>query len=615
MNENLKYNFNQGLFAIKKATQIFPNGSGVYKFLDEKKKILYVGKAKNLKKRISSYLNNKHQTNRIKLLINLTTDIKFIKTLTEVDSFILENNLIKQSKPRFNVRLIDDKSYPYICIETSSEWPRIKKYRGKLKNDDNYFGPYASVNAVDNVIKQMEAAFLLRSCTDNIFRSRKRPCILHQIKRCSAPCVELISKEKYNKLVKNSISFLHGKNDDVKSKLINEMKFESASQNYEKAARLRDRISALSKISNEKYSDLNRKEDFDIIFLKKKDGLVSIHIFFFRGGRNLGNKDYLFENNFFDKTEKIFSQFLYFFYTSNVPPKEILLNIKPIDINILKSLFLSFKNRVSIKVPQKGKKKVLLNMVEQNVDASLEKKKNEILDSNLTLNSLKNKLKLNQIPKRIEIYDNSHLSGANPVGVMVVYENGKFIKSAYRRFNIKCKNNNTSDDYFMMSQVMERRFKISTDWKLKFPQLILVDGGLGQLNVVNKVLIEKEIKNIDILGIAKGKKRNAGNEKIFKLNEMFKFEKNDKLLFFLQRLRDEAHRFAIQSTKSKHQKSFKNSLFDKINGVGRKTRLMLLSYFGNIDNIKTAGIEDLKKVPNIGIKMAEKIYKEFNKNV
>ncbi len=234
MNNNLKYNYNKGLSAIKKASKTFPNGSGVYKFLDEKRNILYVGKAKDLKKRISSYLSNNRQTNRIKLLINLTSNIEFIKTITEIDSFILENNLIKQNKPRFNVRLIDDKSYPYISISTSSEWPRIRKYRGKLNKDDKYFGPYASVSAVDNVIKQMEAAFLLRSCTDNIFYSRKRPCILYQIKRCSAPCVDFISKENYEELVKNSISFLNGKNFEEKARMINEMKYESKSQNYEK---------------------------------------------------------------------------------------------------------------------------------------------------------------------------------------------------------------------------------------------------------------------------------------------------------------------------------------------------------------------------------------------
>ncbi len=612
MKLKLNYDFKTGLEAVKKASKTFPNGSGIYKFMDCNKKVLYVGKAKNLKKRISSYVNDKNHTNRIKLLINLTTNIDFIKTITEVDSFILENNLIKQYKPRFNVRLIDDKSYPYICITSSSEWPRIKKYRGKQNKNEMYFGPYSSVSSVDNVIRQIEGAFLLRSCTDNIFKSRKRPCILYQIKRCSAPCVDYVSRIEYKDLVDNAISFLNGNNSEVKSRLITQMKSASESQNYEKAAKLRDRISALSKISNETYSDLNNKENFDVIFLKKKENLISIHIFFFRSGKNLGNKDFLFEDNLCDETEKIFSQFLYFFYTANAPPKEILLNTKPQDINILKSLL---ENKVSIKIPLKGKKRMILKMVEENVDASFEKRKKEKFKADALLNSIKSRFTLKNIPKRIEIYDNSHLSGSNPTGAMVVFENGVFVKNSYRKFNIVCENNITNDDYFMMDQVINRRFKNFDGWKKKLPQLILIDGGLGQLNIVKKILAEKKITNIDILGIAKGKNRNAGDEKILKFDKEFKLNKNDEVLFFFQRLRDEAHRFAVQSTKAKHRQSFKNSLFDEITGIGKKTKNLLLSYFGTIDNIKTAGEEDLKKVPGIGIKTAARIYKEFNKNV
>ncbi len=611
-----EYNYTTGIEALRQAAKNFPDGSGVYTFQDQENQILYVGKAKNLKKRISSYLNNKYQTNRIKLLINLTKEIKFIKTLTEVDSFLLENNLIKQNKPKFNIRLIDDKSYPFISISKSKEWPRIRKYRGKLKKDDVSFGPFSSVNAVDNVIKQIEGAFLIRSCSDHIFRSRKRPCILYQIKRCSAPCVGLISKKKYIDLVNNAISFLEGKDLKIKEKLINEMKNESKNQNYERAARLRDRIRALSKISNEKYSDLNSRENFDIIFLKKKNNLISIHIFFFRAGKNLGNKDFLFEDNLFDKIERVFSQFLYFFYSENTPPKEILLNYKPHDIEILKSLISKKSDsKISIKIPSKGKKIMLLKMVEENVDASLEKKIYDRSEIKSILSKIKNRFNLQNLPNRIEIFDNSHLSGTNPMGAMVVFENGDLQKKSYRKFSIICSNNQTNDDYFMMDQVIRRRFNISSKWKLNIPNLIIIDGGKGQLNVVNKILEEKGLKNIDLIGIAKGKNRNAGNEKIFTKNDIFQFEKHDKVLFFLQRLRDEAHRYVIRSTRVKHQNSLKNSVFDKINGIGKKTKLILLSYFGSLDNIKTAGIEDLRKVPSIGLKTAEKIYKEFNKNV
>ena len=555
MNEKIKYDYLAGIKALNYASKTFPSGSGIYKFLDCNQKILYVGKAKNLKKRITSYLNKTNQTNRIKLLINQTSHIKFIKTLTEVDSFILENNLIKQNKPRFNIRLIDDKSYPFINISYKDKWPRIKKYRGKQDKNDVSFGPFSSVNAVDNVIKQIEGAFLLRSCTDNIFKSRKRPCILYQIKRCSAPCVGLIDNNNYKELVENAISFLSGKNSEIKNKLIDEMKLESKLQNYEKAALVRDRISALSKISNEKYSDLNNKDNFDIIFLKQKIDLISIHIFFFRNGKNLGNKDYLFENNLFDETEKIFSQFLYFFYTKNNPPREIFLNIKPLDINILQSLFLKFKNKVSIKIPVKGKKKMLLKMVEENVDASLEKKTKNRLEMRSILASLKKEFKLKNVPNRIEIYDNSHLNGTNPIGVMVVYENGNFIKKNYRKFNIITTQNNSFDDYYMMKQVIERRFKISNNWKKNMPDLILIDGGKGQVNTVKDVLSKKKLTQIDLMGIAKGKNRNSYNEKIYYNDNLFQLEQNNKILFFLQRLSDEAHRFAVNSTKLNYVRS------------------------------------------------------------
>ncbi|MEE2694888.1 MAG: excinuclease ABC subunit UvrC [Pseudomonadota bacterium] len=616
MRKELNYNYNQGLLKIKEAGKTFPKGSGIYQFLNLKNEILYVGKARDLKKRILSYSNNRYQTNRIKLLISLTNDIKFIKTPTDVDSFILENNLIKQYKPKFNIRLIDDKSYPYISISVSNDWPRITKYRGKLNKENISFGPFSSVNSVDNVIKQLERAFLLRSCSDNTFSSRKRPCILYQIKRCSAPCVGLISKRNYGDLVNNAISFLEGKNPKAKERLINQMKSESIKQNYEKAARLRDRIKALTKISNEKYSDLNNEENFDIIFFKNKHNVILIHIFFFRAGKNLGNKEFSYEDNLFDEDNKILSQFLYFFYTSNTPPKEIILNKKPIDIEILRtSISQGIKYNLSIRVPIRGKKKLLLRMVEENVDAALEKKNYDRKHVSSILKNLQKKLKLQNFPKKIEIYDNSHLSGTNPVGAMVVFENYSFSKMLYRKFNINSPNKRINDDYLMIEQVVRRRFNISTKWKENFPQLIIIDGGKGHLNKVTKVFREKKITNVDFISIAKGRKRNSGDETIYTPDKIIKFKKNEKELFFLQRLRDEAHRFAVKSTKKRHQKSFRNSIFDQIEGIGKKTRLILLSYFGSIDNIKTAGIDDLKKIPRIGIKTAEKIYKEFNKNV
>ncbi len=612
-----KYDYRKGLNILKESVKSFPNGSGIYKFLDSERSTLYVGKAKNLKKRISSYINTVKQTNRIKTLISLTSSMEFIKTHTELDSFILENNLIKDLKPKFNVRLMDDKSFPYIVIEKSSTWPRIRKFRGKQNKDDIFFGPFANSNIVDEVIRQLERAFLLRSCSDNIFNSRKRACILFQIKRCSGPCVGLIDKKEYSELVNNAILFLKGKNLKIKQELITEMEQASKNQNFEEAALIRDRIKAITKISFEQYSDLNKNEDFDIVFLHQKYGQICIQIFFYRTGKNFGNKEFVFSNIHLDEPEIIFSQFLIFFYTSNQVPKQILINFELKDTPIIKSIISKRTNtNVEIKKPKIGKKLELLKIVEENIKASINEKFKKNEKNQFILKTLHSKLKLNDYPNKIEIYDNSHFNGSNPVGAMVVYENYNFKKSSYRKFNIKAFQGKSNDDYFMLKQVLERRFNFSEEWKKELPNLIIIDGGKGQLNVAQKILTEKQISNIDLISIAKGKKRNSGDETIYsgKIGKVL-FNKTDQELYFLQRLRDEAHRFAITSQKKRRLSKVKKSVFDNVTGVGKELRLNLLSYFGSIDNIKTASIKDLKKVPGVGIEIAKKIYKEFNKIV
>ena len=616
MSRNIKFDYKFGVKLIKSTLNKLPNGSGVYKFINIYNEILYIGKAKNLKKRVSSYTNLSKQSNRIKLLISSLKKIDFIKTHTESDSLILENNLIKKFKPRFNIRLIDDKSYPYILISTSKEWPQIRKYRGKINKKNSFFGPFSSSNSVDNILKQIEAAFLLRNCSDRTFSLRKRPCIKYQIKRCSAPCVNFISKEKYGKLVKEAVDFLKGKNVDYKKNLIKEMEAESKLQNYEKAASLRDRIKALSKITNERYSDINSDEDFDIIFIKDKYEMIAIQVFSFRKGKNLGNKSFLFSDLIFDKTHEILEQFIMFFYSQNTVPKEIFVNEKLKNIDLFKNLLSKNTNfKVKIKLPLRGKKRELMKIVENNVDVVLNKRVSAKEKEKSILNEIKTILSLNKNPNRIEVYDNSHLNGTNPTGAMVTYEDLLFQKNSYRKFNIKTSKERVNDDYYMMRQVFERRFKFDKEWKKKIPDLIIIDGGRGHLNIVKKVLENFKINDLDIIAISKGVNRNNGDETIHTNEKSINFDKRSQNLFFLQRLRDEAHRFAVSSTKSRHEKSLKNSIFDKIEGLGKKTKSNLLSYFGSIDNIKTASIGDLKKVPNIGTKMARKLYYEFNRNV
>ena len=613
MQNNTNYNYKKGIDELKKASVSFPNGSGVYKFIGVYNEPLYVGKAKNLKKRISSYLDENRQTRRIKTLISLTDSLSFIKTPNEIDSLILENNLIKQLKPRFNIRLMDDKSFPYISISKSSLWPRIRKYRGQQNKKDVYFGPFANVNVVDQVLHQLERAFLLRSCSDTFFNSRKRPCILYQIKRCSAPCTDLINSHQYTKLVNQAINFLKGKNKTIKQDLVSQMQFESSKENFETAASLRDRVKAISKISFEKYSDLNSDEDFDIIFYHKKYEQTFVQVFFFRGGKNLGNKDFFLSDNDTEEVSIVMTQFLIFFYKNNNPPKEILVNFSLDQIKIITSI-ISKKadNLVTIKNPQRGKKLELIKMVKENVQSNLN---NHKMNDQNTLKLIKKRLNLSNFPYKIEVYDNSHLNGTNPIGSMIVYQNLNFAKSLYKKFNIKNKSNKTNDDYFMMKQVLQRRFDFSSEWKKDLPSLIIIDGGKGQLNIALKVLEEKKIFNIDVISIAKGKNRSKDTEKIYNSKGEINFKENEKELFLLQRLRDEAHRFAVASQKIRRNIGYKNSLFDNIDGVGKKLKTSLLSYFGSIDNIKSASLSDLKKTPGVGEQMAKKIYREFNKIV
>ena len=613
MNKNNSYNYKIGINELKKASKLFPNGSGVYKFIGYQNEPLYVGKAKNLKKRISSYLDENRQTRRIKTLISLTHSLNFIKTPNETDSLILENNLIKQLKPKFNIRLMDDKSFPYITISTGSSWPRIRKYRGKQNKNDVYFGPFANVNVVDQVLHQLERAFLLRSCSDNFFNSRKRPCILYQIKRCSAPCTSQIDQYQYLDLVTQAINFLKGKNKSIKQELVRLMHIESEKENFETAASIRDRIKAISKISFEKYSDLNSNEDFDIIFYYKKYQQTFVQVFFFRGGKNLGNKDFFLSDSNMDKESTVISQFLIFFYKNNNPPKEILINFDLDQSEIISSIISKKTNYlVDIRNPKKGKKLELLNMVKENIKSNL---LNQSMGDQNTLKLIKKKLNLLNFPYKIEVYDNSHLNGTNPVGSMIVYQNLNFAKNHYKKFNIKNKSGRMNDDYYMMNQVLERRFDFTTEWKKDLPNLIIIDGGKGQLNVALKILKKKKIKNIDVISIAKGKNRNKDTEKVYLENEEINFKENDKELFLLQRLRDEAHRFAVASQKVRRNMSYKNSLFDNIDGIGKKLKINLLSFFGSIDNIKSASLSDLKKTPGVGENMAKKIYREFNKIV
>ncbi len=608
------YNYYKGLTILKEASKSFPSGSGVYKFIDSSESIIYIGKAKNLRKRISSYSTDNKQTRRIKTLISLTNKLEFIKTPTEIDSLILENNLIKKVKPPFNIRLMDDKSFPFIMISKNQEWPRIRKYRGKQTTDNIFFGPFANVSIVDEVLQQLEKAFLIRSCSDNIFNSRKRPCILHQIKRCSAPCVGLITAQEYSNLVNEAIMFLKGKNPKLKNSLVELMEAKSKQEDYEQAAIIRDRIKAISRINFEQYSDLNNSENFDIVFLYKKMGQIHVQLFFFRSGKNLGNKNFFLSEKLFEESETVLRQFLIFFYKRNTPPDEILVNFHLQNTELIKKV-ISPNKSLEIKKPKKGKKLQLIKLVSDNILAT-DQDTQKINDNGPeVLKKLHKKFKLKNFPFKIEVYDNSHLSGTDAIGVMIVYQNFEFSKNHYKKFNAKTKSDRIFDDYKMMAEMIERRFNFSQEWKKEIPNLIIIDGGKGQLNKVNKILKKKKLFNIDLLSISKGKNRKPSEDKIHSLNQNINLDNNEKEFYFIQKLRDEAHRFAVSSHKAKRSRKMKNSTFDQITGVGKKTKYNLLKYFGTIENIQSASLADLKKVEGVGPETAKKIYREFNKIV
>ena len=608
------YNYNRGLAVLKEASKSFPKGSGIYKFIDSSESIIYIGKAKNLRKRISSYSINNKQTRRIKTLISLTNKLEFIKTPTEIDSLILENNLIKKIKPPFNIRLMDDKSFPFIMISKSQEWPRIRKYRGKQTAENIFFGPFANVSVVDEVLQQLEKAFLIRSCSDNIFNSRKRPCILHQIKRCSAPCVGLITSQEYSNLVNEAILFLKGKNPKLKNTLVKLMEDKSKKEDYEQAAIIRDRIKAISRINFEQYSDLNNNDNFDIVFLYQKFDQVHVQLFFFRSGKNLGNKDFFLSEKLFEESETILRQFLIFFYKRNTPPDEILINFNLKNTELIKEV-ISPNKSLEIKKPKKGKKLELMKLVRDNIQASSKGNQNIKDNEPEVLKSIYEKFKLKNFPFRIEVYDNSHLSGTDAIGAMIVYQNFEFSKNHYKKFNTKTKSDRIFDDYEMMAQMIERRFNFSEEWKNELPNLIIIDGGKGQLNTVRRILKKKKISNIDLLSISKGKNRRSSEDKVHTIKQKINLNNNEKEFYFIQKLRDEAHRFAISSHKAKRSKKMKTSIFDQITGIGKKTKYNLLNYFGTIENIQSASLTDLKKVEGIGSETAKKIYKEFNKIV
>ena len=622
-----------GVPVIQANLKTLPNSPGVYRMLSTKGNVLYVGKAKNLKKRVRAYARPDRQTTRIQRMIFETASMEFVTTHTEAEALLLESNLIKHYAPRYNILLRDDKSFPYILIARSHDYPRVLKHRGAQNKKGDYFGPFASVWAVNETLAVLQRAFLLRSCTDTVFANRTRPCLLYQINRCAAPCVNKITEEAYSTLVDQAHEFLNGNNQLIQNRFAELMQTASDRQEFELAAQYRDRIRALTQIQAHQDINFSRFINADVIAAAQDGGVTCIQVFFFRSGANYGNRAYFPSQARNEKLATILEAFLGQFYARMLPPHSIFISHE-IENHMLveQALSVRLSKKVKLLVPKRGTKRKLVEHAIANAYQALERRLSESASQQRLLKSLAKQFDLDAAPKRIEVYDNSHVSGTNAVGVMIVVGPDGFIKSAYRKFNIKgakaTKNKriapnqsegyNAGDDYAMMKEVLTRRFTRAIQENTsqeQWPDLVLLDGGKGQLSIATEVFAEIGIDDVALAAIAKGPKRNGGLETVFRQDaKPILLKPRDEVSYFLQRIRDEAHRFAIGSHRQKRSKIIKRSVLDDIPGIGARRKRALLRHFGDTRSVAQAGRTDLETVNGISKSMAAIIYDWFHAN-
>ena len=605
-----------GIELIKHYQKDLSNSPGVYRMIDSNHKTLYVGKAKNLKKRVSSYTKYSGHSLRIQQMIFATSSMLFLTTKNETEALLLEQNLIKQLKPKYNVQLRDDKSFPYIFISSEHDFPRLEKHRGQKKRSGNYYGPFASAGAVNRTLNTLQKVFLLRSCTDKEVKAGNRPCLNFHLKRCAGPCCGKVSKSDYSKLVASADEFLRGRSEEVQKKLSEEMILASKEMNYELAASYRDRIKAISRIQSIQGINPQKVKEADIFALNFQSGQACVQVYFIRYNQNWGNRDY-YPKVSSDMTKKeILEAFLGQFYLNRLPAKVILISNTIDNQNLLEKLFSEKLGKiVKIINPQKGEKKELVIDALRNAKEGLERKMAENSTQKNLLLKMADLLNLKNSPERIEVYDNSHIQGAYAVGAMVVSGPDGLMKSEYRKFNIKISELGNRDDTSMMQHVFSRRFKKKNTQDLKIPDVIILDGGKGQLSVIQNYLHDIGYGNIPIVAIAKGEKRNSGLEKFYhnKNNEL-EISNNDPLRYFLQRLRDEVHRYVIGAHRQKRSKSLMSTRLDEITGLGGIRRKNLLMRFGSTKEVSKASVNELQKVQGISRNLAEQIYNFFNTN-
>ncbi len=608
----------RGAAAIEAALKTLPFSPGVYRMTDSRGKPLYVGKARSLRKRVASYARPERLTPRIRAMVARTALLEVITTHTEVEALLLESNLIKQLKPHYNVLLRDDKSFPYILLTGDSEWAQLAKHRGARSRKGEYFGPFANAGAVNRTLNTLQRAFPLRSCADSVFASRTRPCLQYQIKRCTAPCVGRIAADDYGRIVGEARDFLAGRSSAIQKRLSDQMQGASESLAFEHAASLRDRIRALTEIQAHQDINIAKMGDADVIAAHESGGITCVQVFFFRNGQNFGNKTYFPSHAREQEPAEVLEAFLGQFYARVAPPPLVLVSHAPSEPELIAAaLSVRAGRKVTLARPERGTRRKLVDHAVANAREALARHLAESATQRRLLEGVAEAFGLEAVPERIEVYDNSHVQGAHPVGGMIVAGPEGLIKKAYRKFNIKSEVA-PGDDYAMLREVLTRRFaraltedpdRSGESW----PDLVLIDGGAGQLTIAKEVMAELGIADVPLAAISKGPDRNAGREHFHMPDRpSFMLAPRDPVLYFLQRLRDEAHRFAIGSHRARRSKAIGRSALDEIAGIGRARKKALLHHFGSADSVARAGLADLEAVPGVSGAVAKKIYDHFN---
>ena len=619
--------FDTGIAAIRNVLNTLPLKPGVYRMHDARGDVLYVGKARALKNRVGNYVQIDRLPNRLRRMVALTRSMTIVTTNSEAEALLLEAQLIKRYRPAYNVLLRDDKSFPFILLRADHKFPRIQKHRGARRHKGQYYGPFASAGSVNQTLNALQKLFLLRSCTDSFFNNRDRPCLLYQIKRCSAPCVGRIDDASYDSLVADAKSFLDGKSSFVQAKLAKEMESAAEALDFERAAMVRDRLRALTFIQGSQAINAQGVGDADIFALAHRNGVMGIQAFFIRGGQNWGHRSFFPAHVAEISEDEVFTSFLAQFYEDVPPAKSIFLDRQLGEADLLaQALSERAERKIEISVPQRGDRVRLVKQATRNAEEALDRKLAESTTQGKLLQEVADLFELPEAPRRIEVYDNSHIQGTNALGAMIVAGPEGFIKGQYRKFNIKNPDTAPGDDFAMMREVMARRFgrlvnppRAGEDFEPErdenWPDLVLIDGGKGQMSSVMQIVRELGVEDVAFIGVSKGPDRHAGREMFhFPDGREFTLPVNAPVMFYLQRLRDEAHRFAIGAHRAKRSKAITVSVLDDVPGIGPSRKKALLMHFGTARAVRNASLEDLQKAPGVSAAVAQTVYDYYHSN-